>query len=79
MPINICFHVCSRYLSLTEFFDYIKFTFNQTTFLYPVFDADYESEVIFLIRMNTKYSSQLWARMSGNDYHLLTFVVWPNF
>jgi hypothetical protein len=37
-----------------NFFDYIKFTFNQTTFLYPVFDADYESEIIFLIRMNIK-------------------------
>ncbi len=54
MPINIWFHVCLLYLSLTEFFDYIKFTFNQTTFLYPVFDADYESEVILLIRMNIK-------------------------
>jgi len=54
MPINIRSEVCSCYLSLTEFFDFINFIFNQTTFLYPVFDADYESEVIFLIRVNIK-------------------------
>jgi hypothetical protein len=32
----------------------MNFTFNETTFFYPVFDADYESEVIFLIRVNIK-------------------------
>ena len=36
------------------FFDFINFIFNQITFLYPVFGADYESEVIFLIWINIK-------------------------
>ncbi len=31
-----------------------SFIFNQATFLYPVFDADYELEVMFWIRMNIK-------------------------
>jgi hypothetical protein len=58
----------------------MKFTFNQTTLLYPVFDTNYESEVIFFDSGEyKKYRSQLWTRMSENDYHLLTFVARPNF